>query len=81
MQECKLHLDFLLKPRADIGPQSLELGAGGGLVGLGVAMGCKIDRTIYITDQENMIDLMRKNIRLNNVESRVKELVLNWYVT
>ena len=79
MQECKLHLNFLLH-RADIG-QSLELGAGGGLVGLGVAMGCKVDRPIYITDQENMIDLMRKNIRLNNLESRVKELVLNWYVT
>jgi hypothetical protein len=81
MQECKLHLDFPPTPRADIGPQSLELGAGGGLVGLGVAMGCKVDRPIYITDQENMIDLMRKNIRLNNLESRVKELVLNWYVT
>jgi tRNA1(Val) A37 N6-methylase TrmN6 len=80
MQECKLHLNFLRTPRADIG-QSLELGAGGGLVGLGVAMGCKVDRPIYITDQENMIDLMRKNIRLNNLESRVKGLVLNWYVT
>jgi hypothetical protein len=44
-------------------------------------MGCKVHRPIYITDQENMIDLMRKNIRLNNLESRVKELVLNWYVT
>jgi hypothetical protein len=44
-------------------------------------MGCKVDRPIYITDQENMIDLMRKNIRLNNLESRVKGLVLNWYVT
>ena len=43
-------------------------------------MGCKFHRPIYITDQENMIDLMRKNIRLN-LESRVKELVLNWYVT
>jgi tRNA1(Val) A37 N6-methylase TrmN6 len=80
MQECKLHLDFLRTPRADIGSQSLDLGAGGGLVGLGVAMGCKVDRPIYITDQENMIDLMRKNIRLNNLEPRVKELVLNWYV-
>jgi methylase of polypeptide subunit release factors len=67
--------------RADIEPQSLELGAGGGLVGLGVAMGCKVDWPIYITDQENMVDLMRKNIRLNSLESRVKELVLNWYVT
>jgi tRNA1(Val) A37 N6-methylase TrmN6 len=81
MQECMLYIDFLRAPQADIGLQSLELGAGGGLVGLGVAMGCKVDRPIYITDQENMIDLMRKNIRLNDLESRVKELVLNWSVT
>ena len=81
MHECMLYLKFLLAPQADFVPQSLELGAGGGLVGLGVAIGCKVDRPIYITDQENMIDLMRKNIRLNNLESRVKELVLNWSVT
>ena len=59
---------------------SLELGAGGGLVGLAVAMGCKLDHPIYISDQENMIDLMRMNIVLNGLESRVNELVLNWYV-
>ncbi|KAH8782591.1 putative methyltransferase-domain-containing protein [Hyaloscypha finlandica] len=56
----------------------LELGAGGGLVGLAVAMGCPVDHYIYITDQENMFELMRKNIALNGLESRVKELVLNW---
>ncbi|KAG4417441.1 hypothetical protein IFR04_009394 [Cadophora malorum] len=56
----------------------LELGAGGGLVGLGVAIGCKLDHTLYITDQENMMELMHKNIVLNGLESRVKELVLNW---
>lgn len=58
---------------------SLELGAGGGLVGLGVAIGCEVNNEILITDQENMIELMRKNISLNGLESRVKELVLNWY--
>ncbi|KAE8445304.1 hypothetical protein EG329_013542 [Mollisiaceae sp. DMI_Dod_QoI] len=56
----------------------LELGAGGGLVGLAVALKFQLDYPIYITDQENMIDLMRKNITLNGLESRVKELVLNW---
>ncbi|CZR60371.1 related to putative N2,N2-dimethylguanosine tRNA methyltransferase [Phialocephala subalpina] len=56
----------------------LELGAGGGLVGLGVALKFKLDHPIYISDQENMIDLMRKNITLNGLESRVKELVLSW---
>jgi hypothetical protein len=58
---------------------SLELGAGGGLVGLAVAMGCPVNHSIYITDQENMFELMGKNIVLNGLESRVKELVLNWY--
>ncbi|CZS92310.1 hypothetical protein WAI453_000193 [Rhynchosporium graminicola] len=56
----------------------LELGAGGGLVGLGVALGCELDNPLYITDQQNMVELMRKNIELNGLESRVKELVLNW---
>lgn len=57
---------------------SLELGAGGGLVGLGVALGCVVDSTIYITDQENMLSLMKRNIKLNDLESRVAPLTLNW---
>lgn len=59
---------------------SLELGAGGGLVGLGVAIGCPVDYPIYITDQDNMLELMQKNIALNGLESRVVSLVLNWFV-
>ena len=60
--------------------ESLELGAGGGLVGLAVAMGCRVDHSIYVTDQQNMFELMGKNISLNGLESRVKALVLNWYL-
>ncbi|KHJ32454.1 putative n2n2-dimethylguanosine trna methyl transferase [Erysiphe necator] len=56
----------------------LELGAGVGLVGLSVAMGCQINKPIYITDQENMMDLMRKNIKINGLESMAQELVLEW---
>jgi tRNA1(Val) A37 N6-methylase TrmN6 len=59
-------------------PVRLELGAGGGLVGLGVAIGCNVDRPIYITDQENMLSLMIQNIDLNNLGSRVVPLILNW---
>ena len=55
----------------------LELGAGGGLVGLAVARGC-IGSTLLLTDQEEMMELMQRNIQLNQVESRVKALVLNW---
>lgn len=58
---------------------SLELGAGGGLVGLGVALGCDLSHSLYITDQENMMNLMRQNVILNGLESRVTPLVLNWY--
>ncbi|KAH8592782.1 putative methyltransferase-domain-containing protein [Bisporella sp. PMI_857] len=56
----------------------LELGAGGGLVGLGVALGCPVDSIVYVTDQENMLSLMSQNIKLNNLESRVAPLVLDW---
>jgi hypothetical protein len=55
------------------------LGAGGGLVGLAVAIGCKVDSPLVITDQENMLSLMQQNVALNNLESRVEALVLNWY--
>ncbi|OBT61419.1 hypothetical protein VE03_09496 [Pseudogymnoascus sp. 23342-1-I1] len=56
----------------------LELGAGGGLVGLAVALACNITAPIYITDQINMLPLMEQNIKLNDLESRVTPLVLNW---
>ncbi|PBP18598.1 hypothetical protein BUE80_DR010609 [Diplocarpon rosae] len=56
----------------------LELGAGGGLVGLGVALGCELVHPIYISDQENMLQLMQQNIKLNELQSRVNEIVLNW---
>lgn len=48
-------------------------------MGLGVALGCEIANPVVITDQKNMIELMRKNIALNELDSNVKELVLNWY--
>ncbi|KAE9377974.1 hypothetical protein N431DRAFT_500704 [Stipitochalara longipes BDJ] len=71
-QMLRYHRDSLVDSRI------LELGAGGGLVGLAVAMGCRIEHPIYVTDQENMFELMGKNISLNGLESRVKAFVLNW---
>ncbi|PMD44220.1 hypothetical protein L207DRAFT_508973 [Hyaloscypha variabilis F] len=71
-QMLRYHRDALKDARI------LELGAGGGLVGLAVAMGCRVDHSIYVTDQQNMFELMGKNISLNGLESRVKALVLNW---
>lgn len=47
-------------------------------MGLAVAIGCPVDPKIYISDQENMKELMEKNIALNGLESQVGALVLNW---
>ncbi|KAJ5570761.1 hypothetical protein N7535_004421 [Penicillium sp. DV-2018c] len=56
----------------------VELGAGGGLVGLAVARGCQFKEPICITDQEPMFSLMKTNIQLNNLESNVTAAILNW---
>jgi len=57
----------------------LELGAGGGLVGLAVAKGCQLDKSpLYITDQLEMYELMKHNIKLNDLKGRVEALILNW---
>lgn len=61
-----------------LAPNSLELGAGGGLVGLAVAGGCEIDNPLMITDQLEMFSLMEHNIELNGQHGRVQAAILNW---
>ncbi|KAK4940053.1 Protein-lysine N-methyltransferase efm6 [Elasticomyces elasticus] len=56
----------------------VEIGAGGGLVGLAVALGCEVNRPIYITDQIPMFALMQKNIALNNLLGRVDAEIYDW---
>ncbi|KAJ6123646.1 hypothetical protein N7471_010963 [Penicillium samsonianum] len=56
----------------------VELGAGGGLVGLAVARGCHLEQPIYITDQEPMFSLMKSNIQLNNLGPKATAAILNW---
>jgi hypothetical protein len=57
----------------------LELGAGGGVVGLTVARGCTtLDHPLYLTDMVDMESLMQHNISLNGLDDRVKARVLNW---
>lgn len=55
----------------------MELGAGGGLVGLAVASGCSSSR-IYITDQVPMLPLLKANIALNNLSTKVTAAVFDW---
>ncbi|KAI0893540.1 putative methyltransferase-domain-containing protein [Annulohypoxylon nitens] len=66
--------------REDLGEaRILELGAGGGLVGLAVASGCKVGTNpLFVTDQLEMHALMEHNIVLNNLEGKVKAAILNW---
>ncbi|KAJ2969145.1 hypothetical protein NQ176_g8826 [Zarea fungicola] len=56
----------------------LELGAGGGLVGLAVALGCGVESRLMLTDQDEMFELMKHNIGLNNVEDKATASILNW---
>ncbi|KAI0522007.1 putative methyltransferase-domain-containing protein [Xylaria bambusicola] len=65
------------------GKRILELGAGGGLVGLAVARGCDLGGgenypPLCITDQTEMFSLMRHNIALNKLEGKVEAKLLNW---
>ncbi|KAI1308344.1 putative methyltransferase-domain-containing protein [Xylaria venustula] len=63
------------------GKRILELGAGGGLVGLAVARGCDLGEDhppLCITDQMEMFSLMRHNIALNELEGKVEAMLLNW---
>ncbi|KAF6839602.1 hypothetical protein CPLU01_01739 [Colletotrichum plurivorum] len=69
----RYHRDALKEARI------LELGAGGGLVGLAVALGCELQQTpLYLTDQDEMFELMGRNTKLNNLEDQVKPMILNW---
>ncbi|KAJ3472738.1 hypothetical protein NLG97_g10753 [Lecanicillium saksenae] len=56
----------------------LELGAGGGLVGLAVALGCGVESRLMLTDQNEMLELMKHNIALNNVDNKATASILNW---
>ena len=56
----------------------VEIGAGGGLVGLAVALGCALTTKLLLTDQLPMLALMEKNIALNQLEDKVTAQVYDW---
>lgn len=71
---------YMLRMHRDdlVGKDILELGAGGGLVGLAVAIACATSTTLHITDQEPMFELMKRNIALNGLDSRVSASIYDW---
>ncbi|KIX04711.1 uncharacterized protein Z518_05581 [Rhinocladiella mackenziei CBS 650.93] len=66
------------KSKSLLGKSIVEIGAGGGIVGLAVALGCDSDRKIFITDQSPMLALMQKNIALNHLEDSVVAEIYDW---
>ncbi|KAF5022417.1 hypothetical protein F66182_5557 [Fusarium sp. NRRL 66182] len=56
----------------------LELGAGGGLIGLAVALECELRTPLLVTDQMEMYELMQHNIKLNDLQDKAKAMILNW---
>lgn len=72
---------YMLRYHQDLKDKSIiEIGAGGGLVGLAVARGCvlKPDTKLVITDQIPMLELMQKNIALNGLDTNVAAVVYDW---
>ncbi|KAJ8588755.1 hypothetical protein M405DRAFT_874209 [Rhizopogon salebrosus TDB-379] len=57
------------------GKRIVELGSGTGLVGL---VAGALGGTVWITDQAPLLDIMRQNVMLNNLQSQVSVCELNW---
>ena len=45
---------------------------------LAIAAGCRPQHVVHITDQKPMLDLMQKNITLNDLETKVVASEYNW---
>ncbi|KAK5091096.1 Protein-lysine N-methyltransferase efm6 [Lithohypha guttulata] len=72
---------YMLTYHRDLRSKSiLEIGAGGGLVGLAVASGCLVDndKKLLVTDQIPMLSLMQKNVALNALDAKVQAEVYDW---
>ncbi|KAF2198737.1 hypothetical protein GQ43DRAFT_377911 [Delitschia confertaspora ATCC 74209] len=70
---------YCLRKLGDLeGKTIVELGAGGGLVGLAVALGCRTTEQVHITDQLPMLSLMKDNIALNSLNDRVTASIYDW---
>lgn len=56
----------------------VELGAGGGLTGLAITIGCEPKYPLHTTDMQSMLELMQRNIALNNLQHKVAASVYDW---
>ncbi|KAK5711719.1 Protein-lysine N-methyltransferase efm6 [Elasticomyces elasticus] len=71
---------YLLRSKQSMLKKSsiVELGSGGGLVGLAIAVGCRPEKVVRITDQASMLALMQQNIGLNGLEGKVEASIYDW---
>ncbi|KAI5786046.1 putative methyltransferase-domain-containing protein [Pyronema domesticum] len=61
------------------GKRIVELGAGGGITSLAVAVGCDLEGAdLYMTDMKAMYELMKDNVKLNKLEDKIKVELLDW---
>jgi hypothetical protein len=45
---------------------------------LAVSLGCQTTPPLHITDQDQMFDLMKRNVSLNNLKDRVTASIYDW---
>ncbi|KAF8351197.1 putative methyltransferase-domain-containing protein [Amanita rubescens] len=69
--------NYIVKRGLLQGKTILELGSGTGLVGL---VAGKLGAKVWITDQAPLLGIMRKNVKMNHLESCVTVAELNWGV-
>lgn len=47
---------------------------------MAVAAGCDLQAPLILTDQDVMLELMKHNIQLNELEGKATASILDWYV-
>lgn len=45
-----------------------------------MAAGCDLQTPLILTDQDVMLELMKHNVQLNELEDKATAMILDWYV-